>query len=99
MFEALACGIPLISAPWSDVEQLFRPGVDFLFAENGSQMRRHLRAVLSDMDLAASLAASGLEIVRSRHTCRHRVDELFGVLAGCGNRHTTDTAAAKEAAA
>ena len=26
VFEALACGIPLISAPWSDTEHLFREG-------------------------------------------------------------------------
>ncbi len=30
-FEALACGIPLLSAPWHDAEHLFRPGADFLF--------------------------------------------------------------------
>ena len=29
VFEALACGIPLISAPWQDTEELFRDG-DFL---------------------------------------------------------------------
>ncbi|ESY43909.1 hypothetical protein X747_08660 [Mesorhizobium sp. LNJC384A00] len=99
MFEALACGIPLISAPWSDVEQLFRPGVDFLFAENGSQMRQQLRTVLSDEDFAASLVTSGLETIRSRHTCRHRVDELLGVLTQCANRHTAVPTAAKEAVA
>ncbi|MES0127752.1 glycosyltransferase [Mesorhizobium sp. M0029] len=99
MFEALACGIPLISAPWSDVEQLFRPGVDFLFAENGSQMRQQLRTVLSDEDFAASLVTSGLETIRSRHTCRHRVNELLGVLTQCANRHTAVPTAAKEAVA
>ncbi len=26
VFEALACGIPLVSAPWDDAEGLFRPG-------------------------------------------------------------------------
>src|SRR5699024_762173 len=26
LFEALACGIPLICAPWEDAEGLFRPG-------------------------------------------------------------------------
>ncbi len=31
-FEALACGIPLISAPWDDAEGLFTPGEDFLVA-------------------------------------------------------------------
>ena len=28
-FEALACGIPLVSAPWHDAEHLFRDGLDF----------------------------------------------------------------------
>jgi spore maturation protein CgeB len=32
VFEALACGIPLVSAPWDDSEHLFRPGEDFLVA-------------------------------------------------------------------
>lgn len=99
MFEALACGIPLISAPWSDVEQLFRPGVDFLFAHNGSQMRQHLRTVLADADFAASLVTSGLETIRSRHTCQHRVDELFSVLTECTTEHTINKTTAKEAAA
>ncbi|MEZ2224003.1 glycosyltransferase [Rhizobium sp. RCC_161_2] len=81
MFEALACGIPLVSAPWDDAEGLFKPGEDFLFARNGDEMTRLLREVLSDQDFAADLAACGLKTVRARHTCRHRVDELFGILA------------------
>ncbi len=32
VFEALACGIPLVSAPWQDSEGLFRPGEDYLVA-------------------------------------------------------------------
>ena len=45
-FEAMACGIPLISAPWDDSERLFRPGRDFLFARDGGEMIANLRAVL-----------------------------------------------------
>ena len=30
VFEALACGIPLICAPWEDREGLFAPGHDYL---------------------------------------------------------------------
>jgi spore maturation protein CgeB len=99
MFEALACGIPLISAPWSDVEGLFRPGKDFLFARDGAEMRRHLRDVLHDAELAKALAVAGLETILARHTCRHRVDELFDILAACGNRAAVDSTTAKEAAA
>ena len=47
VFEALACGIPLVSAPWSDAENLFPPGT-YLTAHDGDQMRRHLAAVLAD---------------------------------------------------
>ncbi len=39
-FEAMACGIPLVSAPWRDEENLFRIGEDFLMAQNGEEMQR-----------------------------------------------------------
>jgi spore maturation protein CgeB len=78
-FEALACGIPLVSAPWQDTEGLFRVGQDFLMARNGSEMQKHLQDVLNDSSLTQSLAASGLETIRKRHTCGHRVDELLSI--------------------
>jgi len=82
IFEALACGIPLVSAPWSDSEGLFRPGEDFLVAEDGAAMTRHLAALRDDAELRAALVASGLDRVRARHTCAHRADELLAVVAG-----------------
>ncbi len=78
-FEALACGIPLISAPWDDAESLFTPGKDYLLASNGAEMTQHLRAVLSDESLAQALAAHGLRTILERHTCVHRVDELMRI--------------------
>lgn len=81
VFEALACGIPLISAPWSDSEHLFRPGQDYLVARNGSEMTAALRAIRDDHGLRAELVASGLETIRTRHTCAHRVDELLAIVA------------------
>ncbi len=79
VFEALACGIPLISAPWSDVEGLFTSGSDYLVARDGAEMKQHLRWVLSDWQQAQKLAAHGLQTIRSRHSCAHRVDELLGI--------------------
>lgn len=78
-FEALACGIPLVSAPWQDSENLFRAGRDFLMAQNGSQMQKQLQDVIKDDALAQSLRANGLETIRSRHTCGHRVHELLSI--------------------
>jgi spore maturation protein CgeB len=84
VFEALACGVPLVSAPWSDSEGLFRVGEDFLMVEDEAGVRRALAAVRDDPDLRAALVRSGLETIRARHTCAHRVDELMGVLARLG---------------
>jgi spore maturation protein CgeB len=84
VFEALACGVPLISAPWSDREGLFEPGQDFLVVRNGAQMREALQVVLRDRAFAAELAASGLRRIRARHTCGHRVSELFSIVAALG---------------
>ncbi len=83
-FEAMACGIPLVCAPWDDAEGLFRPGRDYLVARDGAEMRRHLEAILREPGLASALSASGLERVRARHTCAHRVDELLAVLDDLG---------------
>ena len=81
VFEALACGIPLLSAPWSDSEGLFRPGQDFLFAGDGAEMTRCMRAVTEDAELRAGLVQSGLETIRARHTCAHRAQELLDIVA------------------
>ncbi|HSF47704.1 MAG TPA: glycosyltransferase [Burkholderiales bacterium] len=81
VFEALACGIPLVCAPWRDSEGLFAPGADFLTARNGAEMRRHLRALVNDSDMRQAIAQRGLETIRSRHTCAHRVDELLAIHA------------------
>lgn len=79
VFEALACGIPLICAPWDDAEGLFRPGEDYLVAKDGAAMRGQLSDVLADPALAASLARHGQRTILERHTCAHRVDQLLAL--------------------
>ena len=86
-FEAMACGIPLVSAPWEDAEGLFRAGRDYLLARDPREMRHHLHDVLADPDLAARLRASGLETIAARHTCAHRADELLAVASEFGVGH------------
>jgi spore maturation protein CgeB len=100
VFEALACGIPLVCAPWDDAENLFTPGQDYLIARNGDEMQRRLRAILNDHEMARALAAHGLLTIRARHTCAHRAEELLNIyreLQGaeepannpCGPPHTS----------
>jgi spore maturation protein CgeB len=81
MFEALACGQPLVSAPWDDCEGLFRVGTDFRMARDGAEMEAELAAIVADPAAAAAMARRGRETVLARHTCAHRVDELLAIAA------------------
>ena len=80
VFEALACGIPLICSPWEDAEGLFSPGSDYLIAKTGREMRQLMTDLLSDRDAAHSMATRGRQTILGRHTCEHRVDELLGII-------------------
>ena len=91
VFEALACGIPLVSAPWTDSEGLFDVGRDFLMVRSGSEMAEALRAIKSDTDLRRALSAAGLAAIHARHTCAHRVDDLMTVLNRLGVDARTPT--------
>jgi spore maturation protein CgeB len=84
MFEALAYGIPLVSAPWDDTEGLFTVGRDFLMARNGAEMRRYLEAILCEPDWARTLARHGRATIGARHSCAHRVDELISICRALG---------------
>jgi spore maturation protein CgeB len=79
VFEALACGIPLISSGWDDVEGLFSPGRDFLMARTPEQMKQYLRRVVYEPEFAREIGQTGLKTILARHTCAHRADELLAI--------------------
>ena len=81
VFEALACGIPLVCSPWDDAEGLFTPGEDYWVAKDGDDMRDKLRTLVNEPDVARRLAAHGHRTILSRHTTAHRVDELLEIVA------------------
>lgn len=81
VFEALACGIPLVSAPWEDSEHLFTPGADYLVARDGAEMTAHLRRLAHEPELRDALAAHGLATIEARHSCAHRARELIAIAA------------------
>ena len=96
VFEALACGVPLVSAPWRDVERLFSPGTDYLVANDGGQMQRHLRMLRADRDARCAFARRGRETILRRHTCGHRVDELLAIVRTLGLAHAMAPVDTKE---
>jgi spore maturation protein CgeB len=85
MFEALACAIPLISAPWNDTEGLFPPD-SFVKVKNGDAAAAALRMLVQDDDFAAETARRGLQTIRARHTCAHRAQELLAIVRALGTK-------------
>ncbi len=79
VFEVLACGTPLVCSPWTDAEGLFRPGEDYVIANSGSEMTETIEHLLKDRAAREQIAASGLETIKQRHTCRHRAEQLEGI--------------------
>jgi spore maturation protein CgeB len=79
VFEALACGIPLVCAPWTDTEGLFHPGQDYVVAKDGSEMEAVLTELLQSEDTRRQIASSGLETIKRHHTCMHRAGQLMEI--------------------
>jgi spore maturation protein CgeB len=97
VFEALACGIPLICSPWRDEEGLFPQGA-YLSVSDELQMRAALAAVLQDRAMRDALVDQGLRAVAARHTCAHRVGELLDIAAELADQPIGAAAPARNAA-
>jgi spore maturation protein CgeB len=76
VFEALACGAPLLCGPWMDLEHLFRPNQDYLVLNNGMEMKEAIQRLLRDDRERKQISESGLETIRKHHTCAHRAQQL-----------------------
>jgi spore maturation protein CgeB len=84
VFETLACGIPLLCAPWADTEGLFTEGEDYVCVEDGNAMEAEMRHFLKDERARQQLAANGLRTIQERHTCAHRARQLTEICEELG---------------
>jgi spore maturation protein CgeB len=80
VFEALACGIPLICSPWSDTERMFRAGEDYLVVQDGNAMQQAVSWLVKDENARKQIALQGLETIRKQHTCEHRAEQLLSIV-------------------
>ena len=81
VFEALACGSPLLCAPWDDVEQLFTPGEDYLVVNSGAETKAAIEWLLRDEGARRQIASRGHKTILQGHTCAHRAQQLVAI---CG---------------
>jgi spore maturation protein CgeB len=74
LFEAAACGTPVISDRWPGLEDVFVPGAEILIAQTTDDVLRVL-ADTAESERRA-IAQRARERVLAEHTAAHRVDRL-----------------------
>jgi spore maturation protein CgeB len=80
LFEAAACGTPVISDVWPGLEEIFEPGVEILTARTPDDVLRWLRDV-SEGERRA-IGARARARVLSAHTAARRCDALERLVVG-----------------
>ncbi len=74
LFEAAACGTPIISDRWPGLDSLFEPGREILLANTAAEVLSLLRD--TDEDERLALARRARRRILSEHTAAHRAAQL-----------------------
>jgi spore maturation protein CgeB len=82
LFEAAACGVPILSDEWDGLERFFRPGTEILTARD----TRDAQAALSLPDgVLGRVARAARERTLAEHTAARRAADLESALEGRGH--------------
>lgn len=76
LFEAAACGTPVISDYWEGLETLFEPGEEIVIAESTGDAIRILEQYSDDM--CQNMGRRARQKVLSAHSSRERARQLIG---------------------
>lgn len=74
LFEAAACGTPIISDEWPGLDEFFTPGREIFIAHSPQDVERLMWSVSDDE--AARVGHAARQRVLARHTAAHRALEL-----------------------
>jgi spore maturation protein CgeB len=84
LFEAAACGTPILTDHWEGLDSFFTPGEEILVARSTDDA---LAAIDSSPQLLERVARAARERTLSEHTSAHRARQLVNILEGaqrCG---------------
>jgi spore maturation protein CgeB len=81
LFEAAACGVPILSDTWEGLEAFFIPDEEIFAAETTDEA---LAALDRDDAELRRIAEAARERVLAEHTSEHRAHELITVLQSAG---------------
>lgn len=79
LFEAAACGTPVVSDGWEGLEEFFEPGREILIAQDRTDVIAAMSRPASE--LAAIASAARLRTLHE-HTAMHRALEMLRLLGG-----------------
>lgn len=92
LFEAAACGTPIISDPWPGLETIFTPGSQILVARTAADVLSYLRDLPEEE--RCRVAARARDRVLAHHTAAHRASALESyveeLLAGAAERRAAN---------
>jgi spore maturation protein CgeB len=96
LFEAAACGTPIISDRWSGLEAFFSPGRDILLSRGAAETLTYIR----DMPEAERhvIGERARQRVLAKHTAAHRALELERYLSELRGRPSAAISARSQAA-
>jgi spore maturation protein CgeB len=81
LFEAAACGVPMLSDRWPGLDEFFVPGEEILTAATAGEAVAALE--LPDGELARIARAARARVLEE-HSSARRADELLALLEGAG---------------
>jgi len=81
LFEAAACGTPILSDRWPGLNELLAPGTEIVLADDGDAVA----AALAD-PAADAIGAAARARVLAAHTAAHRAAELDGYINEASQR-------------
>jgi spore maturation protein CgeB len=79
LFEAAACGVPVISDWWEGLDTFLTPGEQILVARSTEDVERYLRDLQPEVGTA--IGARARARVLAEHTAAHRAIALEGYVA------------------
>jgi spore maturation protein CgeB len=83
LFEAAACGAPILSDYWEGIEQFFEAGSEITIARNTAEALAALDRPSAELE---RMARTARERTLAFHTAERRAEELENILAGASMR-------------
>ncbi|MGE5401992.1 MAG: glycosyltransferase [Ignavibacteriales bacterium] len=77
LFEAAACGVPIISDNWEGLDNFFKPGSEIITVKSTEEV---IDAMLMDPHQRNQIIKAARERVLNEHTAEKRVDDLEAIL-------------------